>query len=257
LYKEIDVNTTGATEGSVLEVHDHDDTRRVPAVERVLDHILTEMDAGQLRPGARVNAARIAAKLNLSVAPVREALCMLAGRGVLELLPDRGAVMRPLMPTDVIQMWEVVAPVVALGFELAAGKIAGGADPSELQARYELIAREPLAIPPLAFLLKLNDYHWAANGMTDNKYLNIWLERLGISYWDRYLAELVDVHANIDGYLNNYRRIHEAIISGDGRAANAVMHYHARWSINLIRQSTVRVSAARRRQRAANRADPQ
>ncbi len=74
---------------------DAENGKRVPATERVLDHILAEMDAGRLAAGGRVNAARIASTLELSAAPVRERSALLAGRGVLDLLPDRGAVMRP------------------------------------------------------------------------------------------------------------------------------------------------------------------
>src|SRR5579883_2089348 len=94
---------------------DLNDVRRIPATERVLDYILEEMDAGRLGPGARVNAARIASTLGLSVAPVREALSILAGRGVIDLLPDRGAVMRPISPHQVSQMWEVIAAVAGVG----------------------------------------------------------------------------------------------------------------------------------------------
>ena len=119
------------------------DGRRVPAVERVLDHILAEMDAGRLRPGSRVNAARIAANLTLSVAPVREALSMLAGRGVLDLLPDRGAVMRPLTAKDVEQLWEIIAPVGGVGLDLAARAIAAGAIQATLRPRIEQSATSP------------------------------------------------------------------------------------------------------------------
>jgi GntR family transcriptional regulator, rspAB operon transcriptional repressor len=218
------------------------DGRRVPAVERVLDHILAEMDAGRLRPGSRVNAARIAANLTLSVAPVREALSMLAGRGVLDLLPDRGAVMRPLTVKDVEQLWEIIAPVGGVGLDLAARAIGAGADPTDVEAAYQAICHKPLSVSPLTFILRLNDYHWAVNRLAGNPYVTATLECLGVPYWDRYLVELIDVHANIDGYLTNYRRMHEAVLSADGASARAVLHYHAAWSISLIRQASKKLS---------------
>src|SRR6185437_8550501 len=107
----------GMTERPTLadDLESREDGKRVPAAERVLDFILAEMDAGRLEPGSRVNAARIAGTLGLSAAPVREALSILAGRGVLELLPDRGAIMRPFSAQQVSQMWEVIAAVGAVG----------------------------------------------------------------------------------------------------------------------------------------------
>lgn len=225
--------------------------KRVPAAERVLDFILAEMDAGRLEPGSRVNAARIAGTLGLSAAPVREALSILAGRGVLELLPDRGAIMRPFSAHQVSQMWEVIAAVGAVGLRLAARAVIAGADTAEVVARYQDIGREPLALTPVAFLLRLNGYHWAVHRLGGNEFVTPALERLGVPYWDRYLAELIDIRANIEGYLTNYRRMHEAVMAGDGEAAAAVMHYHADWSIQLIRQRTEREGGIKRRRRKA------
>ena len=237
------------TSGDDLE--QREDGKRVPAAERVLDFILAEMDAGRLGPGSRVNAARIAGTLGLSAAPVREALSILAGRGVLELLPDRGAIMRPFSAQQVTQMWEVIAAVGAVGLRLAARAVTAGADTSEVVARYQDIGREPLAVSPVAFLLRLNGYHWAVHRLGGNEFVTPALERLGVPYWDRYLADLIDIHASIEGYLTNYRRMHEGVMAGDGEAAAAVMHYHADWSIQLIRQRTEREGDIKRRRRKA------
>ncbi|MDY6949035.1 MAG: GntR family transcriptional regulator [Pseudomonadota bacterium] len=221
--------------------------RRVSAAERVLEHILSEMDAGSLRPGERVNAARIAATLDLSVAPVREALSVLSGRGVLDLLPDRGAVMRLLTPDDVVHLWGVLAPVAAKGLELAAQAISAGAAIAGLAAAFDRIRDQPLSVKPLAFVLRLNDWHFVANQLGGNPFVTRALEGLGVPYWDRYLVNLIDVHQNIDGYLTNYRRMHEAIVAGDAHAARAIFHYHAAWSCKLIEQAAEAQRAARGR----------
>lgn len=230
----------------------------MPAGERVLSYILAEMDAGALQPGERVNAARIAATLNLSLAPVREALSVLAGRGVLDLLPDRGAIMRRLTPTDVVQLWEVLAPIAAKGLELAAQVVAtGSANTNQVVQTFAAIGHEPLAVPPLKFILRLNDYHFAVNRLAGNPYLTVALETLGVPYWDRYLVELIDVHANLEGYLTNYRRMHESLMAGDGPAAAAVLHYHANWSVKLVREGEARLAASsssRRRRHPKNSA---
>lgn len=236
-----------STADNPLEMRD--DGKRVPAVERVLDFILAEMDAGRLGPGSRVNAARIAATLDLSAAPVREALSILAGRGVLDLLPDRGALMRPFSTSQVTQMWEVIAAIAALGLRLAARAVAAGADTGEILARYQDIGDAPLSIPPVAFLLRLNAYHWAVHCLGGNEFVTPALERLGVPYWDRYLAELIDIHANIEGYLTNYRRMHEAVMAKDGEAAAAIMHYHAGWSVQLIRQRSEQLGSTKPRRR--------
>jgi DNA-binding GntR family transcriptional regulator len=215
---------------------DEPPVRRVPAVERVLDHILEEMDAGHLQPGGRVNAARIAATLELSVAPVREALSILSGRGVVELLQDRGAIMRQLTPNDVIKVWQVVIPIGAVGLQLAASAIASGADSSTLVEKYAAIRDNPRAIPAVQFLIRTNEYHWAAHDIARNRYVTLAMDCLGVPYWDRYIVKYVDVQANLDGYLSNYRRMHEAVMAGDGPAAGEILRFHAHWSMDLIRK---------------------
>jgi len=234
---------------SVDQSPDREEGKRVPAVERVLDFILAEMDAGHLQPGSRVNAARISATLNLSAAPVREALSILAGRGVLDLLPDRGAVMRPISAREVTQLWEVIAAITGLGLRLAANAVARGADASELVARYQEIGREPLAASPVEFLLRLNEWHWAAHRLGGNDFVDAALHRLSVPYWDRYLAELIDVRANIDGYLTNYRRMHESVMAGDAEASAATISYHANWSVRLMQDRAQKEKVRRPRRR--------
>ena len=225
--------------------------RKIPATERVQAYVLEEMDAGRLQPGSRVNAAKIAEQLKLSAAPVREALCVLAGRGVVDLLPDRGAVMRPISAREVCMMWEMLVPIGAVGLKLAAEACTAGGDTSDIRAAYDAIRNDPFALPPLQFILRLNDWHYAVNRLGGNEFVNLALERLGVPYWDRYLVELIDVHANMKGYQDNYRRMHEAVMFGDGLAASAVMKFHADWSVALIRQAEAAMPKTRRSRRSS------
>ena len=160
MLKDLPNGRSGAVAPGAGAPHE---ARRVPAAERVLNYILGEMDTGRLRPGARVNAARIAATLRLSATPVREALSVLAGRGVLDLLPDRGAVIRPISAHEAIKLWQVLTPVVAVGLRLGAARVATGADTTEVANAYRAIREDPLGDGAVAFLLRLNEYHFAVN----------------------------------------------------------------------------------------------
>lgn len=223
--------------------------RKVTATDRVLEYILDELDATRLGPGSRVNAARIAQHLNLSAAPVREALCVLAGRGVVDLLPDRGAVIATITSREVKLLWEVIASVTCVGLRLAAKAIQEGAGRSELVSAYDNLRARASESPPLQFILALNEWHYAANRLGGNEFVTLTLDRLGVAYWDRYLVGLIDVQANIQQYLENYRRMHEAVLAGDGPAAAAIFQFHADWSVSLIRQREAAAPQRRRRKR--------
>ncbi len=224
--------------------------RRMPATERVLEHILAEMDAGRLAPGGRVNAARIAAALQLSAAPVREALSVLSGRGVLDLYPDRGAVMRPMTADEVCDLWKVLEPISSVGLRLAAQAIARGADPAPLIRRFDRLAGAEPLIQPVDLLVRLNAWHFTANELGGNPFVGLALERLGTPYWDRYLAQLIDIRSNVEGYVANYRRMHEAVLAGDGGAAASIMSFHADWSIRLVRETQAGMNPGKARRRA-------
>src|SRR4051794_26452078 len=71
--------------------------RRQAAVDRLLKGILE----GRLRPGQRLVVQALAEALGLGRMPIREALLVLAGIGVVEVRPNRGAVVRGLRPIEV------------------------------------------------------------------------------------------------------------------------------------------------------------
>ena len=222
---------------------------RISAIARVLDHIVSEMDAGTLGPGMRVNAAKISAHLGLSVTPVREALGQLAGRGVIELLPDRGAVIRSMSAEEAKKMWDVMTALCSVGTELAVEAILRGADTTELLRCYSRIVDEPLSGPPVSFYLKTNAYHKELHRIGGNEYVQDLADRAGLAFWVRFLAKYIDIVSNLSGYRMNYRRYHEAIMAGDGPSAVAAFRYHARWSVALINEMQASEPPRRRRRR--------
>lgn len=228
-----------------------DNMRKIPAAERVLEYILDEMDGGRLVPGGRVNAARISAQLSLSAAPVREALSVLAGRGVLELLPDRGAIIRPLSPDEVCQLWELIASIGGLGLRSAGAAVREGRDTSELRQRYESILEAIADGTPIRLMSALNEWHFTANALGGNSFVNAALDRLGVPYWDRFLIAHLDVNRHIAGYRDNYRRMHDAVLAGDGHTAESALRFHAEWSIGLIKAAAAAKPARRVRARSA------
>ena len=56
---------------------------------------------GAIAPGAKLNERELSLQLNVSRTPLREAIKMLAAEGLVELLPNRGAVAVSLSEQDV------------------------------------------------------------------------------------------------------------------------------------------------------------
>lgn len=95
---------------------------------------------GQLAPGAKLNERELAELLNVSRTPLREAIRMLAAEGLVELLPNRGAVVAQMSAQDVADTFEVIAGLEGQSGELAAQRITE-AELAEIRAlHYEMMA---------------------------------------------------------------------------------------------------------------------
>jgi DNA-binding GntR family transcriptional regulator len=68
--------------------------------KRVYDEILDRLLSGQWEPGYAFNRRQIAAELNVSVAPVLEAMLELEGEGLIETRPRKGTRVRALTLED-------------------------------------------------------------------------------------------------------------------------------------------------------------
>jgi DNA-binding GntR family transcriptional regulator len=75
------------------------------------------------RPGQRLIEQRIAAELGLSRTPVREALRILQAEGLVVSERNRGAIVRPLSPTEVVDLYGLRIRLESYAAELAAERI--------------------------------------------------------------------------------------------------------------------------------------
>lgn len=87
--------------------------------ERLRDFIIE----GQLAPGARLNERTLCERLGVSRTPLREAFRLLEADGLVELQPNRGAVVVSLSESDIRDSFELMGALEALSGELACARI--------------------------------------------------------------------------------------------------------------------------------------
>ncbi len=108
--------------------------------EQAAARLRTMLVEGHIAPGAKLNERALAEALHVSRTPLREAIKMLASEGLVDLLPNRGAVAVKLTEADVVHSFELLAELEGLAGELAAQRI-GDAAREELRAKhYEMLA---------------------------------------------------------------------------------------------------------------------
>jgi DNA-binding GntR family transcriptional regulator len=126
-------------------LHDTAPPRSPPApVERRLLHgqavdVLRDMIMrGELAPGTRLNERQLCERLAISRTPLREALKTLAGEDLVQLLPNRGAVVAAIDADEVNQLFQVTGALEALAGELACSH-ASASDIAQITAlHYEM-----------------------------------------------------------------------------------------------------------------------
>ena len=108
--------------------------------EQVANRLRQMLVESQIAPGAKLNERELSEVLSVSRTPLREAIKMLAAEGLVELLPNRGAIAVELTEDDVRHTFEVMAGLEAQSGELAAQRITDG-ELAEIRAlHFEMMA---------------------------------------------------------------------------------------------------------------------
>jgi DNA-binding GntR family transcriptional regulator len=95
------------------------DERRA-LVDKLASQLHARVLSGELPSGTRLRQKALAEEFGVSRTPVREALRKLQAGGLVELQPNRGAVVRGLSPREIRDAYEVRAALEALAAGLAA-----------------------------------------------------------------------------------------------------------------------------------------
>ena len=96
---------------------------RVALHDQVVARLRTMLVEGRIAPGAKLNERELSALLRVSRTPLREAIKLLASEGMVDLLPNRGAVAVKLTEADILNTFEVLAGLEAMAGELAAERM--------------------------------------------------------------------------------------------------------------------------------------
>jgi DNA-binding GntR family transcriptional regulator len=75
--------------------------------------------AGELRPGSRVNMPRLCGRFGVSRTPLREALKVLAAEGLVQLMPNRSAVVQRVTREMINELIPIVGTLEALAGRIA------------------------------------------------------------------------------------------------------------------------------------------
>ena len=113
---------------------------RIGLTDQVAARLRTLLVEGLISPGAKLNERVLSEQLRVSRTPLREAIKLLALEGLVDLLPNRGAVAVKLSEADVINTFEVLAGLEAMSGQLAAQRIDAQALQNIRALHYDMLA---------------------------------------------------------------------------------------------------------------------
>ena len=147
----------------------------MPARVRITSILKKALMAGEYKSGQELSLTEVAEKLGVSRTPVREAFQALAADGLIELRPNKGAIVKTIDEKFIRDHYEMR---ILLEGEAAAKAAAKGMDTSELLARLYHIADNFHAIDRSTYMELNQDIHTSIWNAADNQKLTHFLASL-------------------------------------------------------------------------------
>lgn len=140
-----------------------------PRSEGLVDALREAILTGRYAPGTRLVQDDLAEAFGMSRIPLREALRRLEGEGLVVISPNRGAIVRPLAPKDVVDLYDLRLALEALALRRASERYA---DLRASTKTRHAQARQAIAARNLTALFRLDrDFHADIAAASDNPHL--------------------------------------------------------------------------------------
>jgi DNA-binding GntR family transcriptional regulator len=203
--------------------------------QTIVQSLLTDVFQGRLHAGEHLVTQELAERFGVSHTPIREALITLAGIGIIDLLPNRGAIVRRVTPHEVREVCQVRRALECEAARSACGRI----DLAELHALAEDLRRMIVRGP------RSGTRYIEEARTVDSRLHDLIAESCGNVFLAQEIARLKtlfrafrDVAWERDEARNDFHRlaeeahehlaIVEALLAGDGKAASKAMARHIR-----------------------------
>jgi len=209
---------------------DHGQRRRA-----LVESLIREIVNGAIKPGEHLVTQALARRFGVSHTPVREALIMLAGMGLVDSQPNRGAIVRQITPREIREIRQARVALERVVVRLACGRMPKDRLEwfrNEFQALAQVDLDDGNAAEIMARARALDsELHDLIAARSGNAFLVNELKRLNILFrafrdaaWRR-SQDRRDYH-RITAEAREHLAIVEALLAGDRRAAGRAMTRH-------------------------------
>lgn len=199
------------------------------ATDHVADTLRRQIVTGTLPAGVRLHQAALAADFDVSRIPVRDALHVLSGEGLVRLNGRAGATVTPLSIADLEELYELRQAVEPLVSRLG---VAHAGRAQVLRMR-ELQAGMEAGPGALAWLAANNAFHRTIYERADRPRTVALVENLR-RQTDRYVHLHLEVIGKTDHLHSEHRAILDALERSDAEAVARLTREHLRTAHDVI-----------------------
>ncbi len=176
-------------------------------------------------PGQRLVEAELTASLGISRGLLREAFRSLSAEGVIEIIPNRGAIVRRLSRREVSELFEIRMELEALAARLAAARMAQKPVADAFAAATISIRDRRLRGSPSEYLSENQQFHMAIFSAAGSRELQNLNRRLHLSLLMSQISSRLDADTILSS-ISEHRLIADAILAGDVNGADGASRAH-------------------------------
>lgn len=188
---------------------------------------------GRFKPGDRLREDEISNAYSVSRTPVREAFKLLASTGLVEVQPRQGAVIRKLLPAELVEMFQVMAELEGMCARLASGRITP-AQRRSLEDSHKECARLAKSGDHMGFYEANIDFHEIIYESSCNAFLRLEVQKLRRRL-SPYRRQITFYPGRMHNSIPEHKEVLEAILNGDSERADKAMRGH----VNVLGDSMV------------------
>ena len=211
--------------------------------ERVYRHLRQEILADQLPPGTELSEVALSRELAVSRGPIREAMGRLAAEGLVTVRPRRGAEVRSLTPTELIDAYQVREALEVLAVRLAVPRITEP-DLARLDDLVDSMAGFAGKDQVADFFAANVAFHELLCELSGNEKLREVHYRLAGEI-SRFQARTLALRGSLDSSVSEHRAILAAVRLGDTDKACELTAAHIRVPAQRLQESLDGVLEAR------------
>lgn len=191
-----------------------DTSAAVSLTMQAVDRIDALLNQGRLVPGQRLIETELCEWLGLGRVPVREALRLLAGDDVIELVPGRGARVRRMGPVEIVEMLKVIVGFLFVALDDFPGATKNPHVRAALIAANRRIEQASETSDYYRINEALCDYQIMLIEMSGNSYLQRSMKKVHFTYYTRQVISYVDM--TVTRFVAEpYPMITEALLNDD------------------------------------------